>query len=273
MARRKDMTPPFEIMGKSPPRRPWHERGRPGRGGGGEADDEAGGGDGGASSVSLVEGLSPKQWKQWLTHSGPPLVLRVPRGLAIAVVAGVLGLLVLAYWVGLERGEAAAERLLGANATQTLDRLGRVPGGSGANRGGPDAGPTGNHGATSNVTSGGGTASGGGGGGEVIRIGRPGSAGDPRQAGLNYLVLATWNPTDARRLAEFVSGYGVATLLEPYNNTRLRVLVVDRGFPPGEGDAMRAFRREMLEVGKAWQRHNNGRGTALTDMHFDKFEG
>lgn len=238
MARRKDQLPPFEIMGSAPPRKPWHERARQG---GDEPEADAGEPAGPVRS----EGVPPGQWWQWLSHAGPPLVLRVPRGLAISVVLGVLGLLVVAYWVGVERGEAKARHALTAPQEPAPSRFDRVPAVT-------DDAP----------------------GGEAQRPPLDAAAaGDPREPGLNYLVLATWNRRDARRLASFLAAQGVATVLEPWNNDRFRVVAVNRGFPPDAIDERRAYRNRMLEIGKAWKRHNNGRGTALEDMHFDKFEG
>lgn len=239
MARKKDQTPPFEIMGKAPPRAPWHERAEP--------SDHAHAG----PTPGSTEGMSPRQWKQWLTQTGPPLVLRVPRGVALAVVLGVLGLIVLAYWVGSERGQATAVERLAADASGPQGRMMRIPG----------------------RTPGGQEHANGPGGGAAAPVFVEDAPDDPRRPGLNYLVLATWNDADAQRLAGFLAEQGVATVLEPWNNTRLRVIAVDRGFEPGEVDERRAYRQRLLEIGRAWKRHNDGRGTALEDMHYDRYEG
>ena len=64
-------------MGSTPPRRPWHER----ETGVGKEEEEPKRSPR-IESVGPVrsDGVPPGQWLQWLSHAGPPLVLRVPRG-------------------------------------------------------------------------------------------------------------------------------------------------------------------------------------------------
>ena len=41
--------------------------------------------------------------RTWLSRAQYPIVLRIPRGLAVMIAAGLLGLVILAYWVGYQR--------------------------------------------------------------------------------------------------------------------------------------------------------------------------
>lgn len=246
MARRKDHLPPFEIMGSSPPRRPWHERGR-------EAEEEGEPGTRESASQVRNDGVPPGQWLQWLSHAGPPLVLRVPRGLAISVVLGVLALLVVAYWVGFERGESAATPLY-----ETQDRSGRIP--AVIRR---DTGEDGNRGDTGSAT-------------DNADDGSPANdngAVDPRTPGLNYMVMARRNRRDAQRLAQFVMDQGVETILVPLGDEMFLIVATERGFESVRSEEARAYRNRLREIGRAWKRHNEGRGSALEDMYFDLHEG
>lgn len=48
----------------------------------------------------------PKSWSSEASH---PIVLRIPRGLAVLIVSGIFGLIFLAYWVGYSRNVAVAQ--------------------------------------------------------------------------------------------------------------------------------------------------------------------
>ncbi|MFW5682728.1 MAG: hypothetical protein ACOC1G_06955 [Phycisphaeraceae bacterium] len=246
MARRKDHLPPFEIMGSTPPRRPWHERGR-----GAEEESEPRTRE--SASPVRSDGVPPGQWLQWLSHAGPPLVLRVPRGLAISVVLGVLGLLVVAYWVGYERGESAA-----TPQYETQDRSDRIPAvirrdaGEGSNNG-PTTSTAGNPDGVASLDAGG--------------------AVDPRTPGHNYMVMARRNRRDAQRLAQFVMDQGVETILVPLRDDMFLIVATERGFESVRSEEAQAYRNRLREIGRAWKRHNQGRGSELEDMYFARHDG
>lgn len=251
MARRKDHLPPFEIMGSAPPRRPWHEREREGKD---EEEDQAR--DSTAAGPVRSDGVPPGQWLQWLSHAGPPLVLRVPRGLAISVVLGVLGLLVVAYWVGFERGEAA----MGGDEPPpaAVSRGDRVP-----IVGAPSGGSTQGRGASSEPDGAGGDA--------VPEVGE--AASDPRVPGLNYMVMARRNRRGAIRLAQFIREQGVETILVPDSNEMYLIVATERGFDEMSSDEYQAYRNRLRAIGRAWKRHNDGRGSALEDMYLALYKG
>ena len=256
MAARRDKIPPYEIMGP---------RGRL-AGRGARHDSEAGGegADGPEPSgwrISWVtdrsesgEGAAsgPAAWWAW-SGAGVPIILRVPRGVAIAAAVGLLGLLVLAYWVGYERGDAAAAQRVRAEYT-----------GSGP---APDAPPAPNRGAAGGPTgapepnpAGGTTAA-------------PDTA-DPRQAGLNYFVVASYPRDHAERCARFLASRGVETVIGSANNDGLHaVWVVERGFTADQygGAAYTEFKRRLRELGRAWRRFNDGQGDAFETMTTYKY--
>lgn len=251
MARRKDQLPPFEIMGSTPPRKPWHERGR-------EEKEEGDASRRESAGPVRSDGVPPGQWMQWLSHAGPPLVLRVPRGLAISVVLGMLALLVVAYWVGFERGEAAATRMY-ETANETIDRGGRVPVMARDTR-------------RENPAAGGSRTAANGSGGTAPDAGD--AVADPREPGFNYMVMARRNRRDAQRLAQFIRDQGVETILVPLSDDDMFLVVAtERGFRSTGSEEAQTYRNRLLEIGRAWKRHNDGRGSELQDMYFARYDG
>ena len=55
---------------------------------------------------------------RWLSRAQYPIVLRIPRGLAVMIAAGLLGLVILAYWVGYQRSAAR----FGPSGSQSAQR-------------------------------------------------------------------------------------------------------------------------------------------------------
>ncbi|MEO0477147.1 MAG: hypothetical protein AAF085_14435, partial [Planctomycetota bacterium] len=94
---KRDQTPPYEIM-----------RSRGGASGSGAS---AGSEGGPAEAPENEEDRIPRPPGRapWWVGSASPLVLRVPRGVAILSVVGLLLLIVVAYWVGSMRGAASAK--------------------------------------------------------------------------------------------------------------------------------------------------------------------
>ncbi len=45
----------------------------------------------------------------WSSEASHPIVLRIPRGLAVLIIGGIFGLIFLAYWVGYSRNVAVAQ--------------------------------------------------------------------------------------------------------------------------------------------------------------------
>lgn len=205
--------------------------------------------DGGSSPWSV--GWAQRWWTQ--SGAGVPLLMRVPRGIALLAAVGLVGLLVLAYWVGHTRGVTAGR--------QTAGETVGIP----AQRGAP-ADPFNTRVPAVNdrqpVPSG--------------ASGKPAKPADPRVAGHNYLILARYPLEDARRLAEFLREQGVASVLVPVDNgSSFHVIAADEGFTSDEFGSERklAYERKMQAIGRAWKRHNNNRGDALETMYFAKYNG
>ncbi|MEQ9461624.1 MAG: hypothetical protein RIG82_11805 [Phycisphaeraceae bacterium] len=184
-----------------------------------------------------------------------PLVLRVPKGLVAAVAVVLLLILGLAYWVGYERG-ANGETETTAAAVEAppgpLTTPAAPPRFIGADLEGPGI--------------------------SLLDLSRTPLGGyqadspsDPRQDGMNYLILATYPAAEAQRLSEFLVTHRVASVLKPVNNDRFQVIAVNVGFTRDafEQGTQETYRQALLEVGRAWHAHNGRRGNdALQDMYF-----
>ena len=106
------------------------------------------------------------------------------------------------------------------------------------------------------------------------RLGLPDA--DPRVDGLNYLALVTTTPQEARRIQGFFAEYGVATFItKPNNGGLVRVIDVSRGFTRDEyrSGAEADHRSHRLALGRAWKRFNNGIGDDLSSMAYSKYQG
>ena len=175
---------------------------------------------------------------------GQPLMLRVPRGVAVAALGGIVVLLIIAYGVGYARGRSAT-------ADAGPGYVAGIDPGSMEMRGmrKPPA---------------------------AIRVDPAGELIDPRVPGSNYLIVAQYPEDEAERLSDFLWERGVETLLQRLDNGRFHVIVVT----PPEGFTKEAmglgehvpFRTQMLALGRAWKQHNGNRGDDLTSMYFKRFD-
>lgn len=189
-------------------------------------------------------------WGAWQGAS-VPVILRVPRGFAVLGAFGVLGLIVLAYWVGYSRGSNAAA--IGPDGSQVVLRDDRVPRVGRVIEMRSSAAGAGTHDA-SDVA----------GGGAV-------TDGDPRRIGLNYLILARFPRIlhdEAVRLSRFLEEAGVETAVVSSDTGELFHVVGLRGFTTEEYRAGRhhGYMDQMRRLGRQWKSHNNGKGSDLSDM-------
>lgn len=194
----------------------------------------------------------------WWVGSSAPIVMRVPRGLAVVICLGVIGLIVLAYFVGHSRGNADLAQKINQAVEDELVMAGRgLP-------------PPQQRGGTDILGRGGEDGSGG-------ASSRGADAADPRTPGLNYMVLATLRPDDALPLVEFLREEGgVETILVSVKvggSQQVQVVAVNKGFAGSElgSDARWDYEARLKALGRAWKRHNGNRGDALGSMYFNKY--
>lgn len=192
--------------------------------------------------------------RAWWRSFDEPVVLRVPRGLAVLIVAVAVGIVVLAYWVGNQRGIAAGKAIVEARLEGQTNLLRPrlapdVPGGDGALDTPPQTTQT-----------------------DLNQ--------DPREAGLNYFVLVSYprnavGRDEALKLVGFLRQYGVEAAAVIGDNARFLSVVALRGFAPEElgAPAVGTYRQKLLSIGRDWKTAHDGRGNDLSDLYLDKYEG
>lgn len=182
-----------------------------------------------------------------------------PRALRMLVfVAIALALIVVAYLVGVGRGErigrAAVEGAASGAASgvaaadrEPAPRLGPSAGGSGGVTGMGDGARTEN---PASVNGGGTLPQGAGPGTTEVGLG-PASAGDPREVGLQYFVLCSTLEPNAIKVVEFCRSKGLDAYVVPDQNGRLREVTVLPGFASGErsSPAIKELEERIRKVG------------------------
>ncbi len=213
----------------------------------------------GGGARSGIGGFGRSMMDAWRDGASEPLLLRVPRGMALCILAGLLGLLILAYWVGHSRGDSAAVKRMTAIYEPNLNGADRAP----PTRPGATRGPA----ATDSGASG---ASG------PISPQRPGAPNsDPRVAGLNYLVLATSPLEEAQRLQQFMAESKVDVMIGLGNNKGLHRVIVLKGITPqqyGDKDFRERILAPMRALGRDWKTFNKGKGDDLSSMFYAKYQ-
>lgn len=186
-----------------------------------------------------------------------------PRALRMLVfVAVALALIVVAYLVGVSRGERIGRAAVGADVSgeaeneasgavaadrQPTPRPGPSAGGTGGATGMADGARTENPA----LANGGGTfPQGAGPGSAEVGLG-PASAGDPRQIGLQYFVLCSTLEPNAIKVVEFCRSKGLDAYVVPDQNGRLREVTVLPGFASGErsSPAIKELEERIRKVG------------------------
>lgn len=189
-----------------------------------------------------------------------PMVLRVPRGLVLLIVAGTIGLFVLAYSVGHSRGAAAA---LATSAEDQEPGRARPPAprragaGSDADSG---VGPGSETGFPADSAA------------NVDLQANPLGV-DTREVGLNYYNIAMYDRETAERLIQFLYGHGVESCAVPLQNGRLFQVVDLYGIAPGRVSDLGKKRKDLLmQLGKSWKKDEKGPGD-LSDAWAEKYTG
>jgi len=194
-------------------------------------------------------------WLDWASGLRRPVAVRVPMGLLIAVGVLLVLLLVAAYWVGAELGDAAARSEL-ADQQRVLP----ANGGRGQTTGLISAGG-------SDGVSGGGDASGNS-GSQADRLA------DPRVIGMNYLILARYPREEALRLVSFLRQHGVASMVLPTDNAGLYLVTDRQGFTPEQvrSEVYEQRKAELKRLGRLWKSAHDG-PTDLSDLYGQKYRG
>ncbi|MGB0766649.1 MAG: hypothetical protein ACPGYV_02945 [Phycisphaeraceae bacterium] len=224
---KRDQTPPYEIM-----------RTRPG-----ESSEEAVSETPRRRSTDPPAGVSRRA--PWWVGSSAPLVLRLPRGMAVLAVGGLLLLIAVAYGVGTVRGAAGSQPA-------------SEPGGMGE-RTGPDGyfvSPEDDY------------------DGPEVAVPVDPLVVERREPGLNYMQLITSTREDCERLATFFGARGVAIQLVPVHNKGLWVAyAVKRGYRADELDSesCKRYEQQLRALGRQWKA--SGKGADLSTMIFKRYDG
>ncbi|QQE12134.1 hypothetical protein JD969_01265 [Planctomycetota bacterium] len=204
--------------------------------------------------------------KAWWAAFDEPVILRVPRGIAVAICFGVLTLIGMAYWVGESRGAKATRAAIEEEGRLMEIRLPGLRAGRGApNSLGEPLVKNERYQAVTlmeqvyNVTN------------DIVV---PPDM-DPRVLGENYLQVTTCSREKAVELMEFLlSRHEVETAAFTSYSKELVTVVALKGFrvtqdPESEGYK---FRSAMLRVGRDWQKLNGRNTKDLSDMFFAKYD-
>ena len=204
--------------------------------------------------------------------SGPGRFVKIPVRYAYVAVGVALAALVIVYMYGFSAGESAAAKRFEERRIEEMQaqgnlppvdpmKAGRLPNSlsNGLSNGGQGAGNGGNG------PGGGGGVDGGGdrtaeGAGDGTDLGPPPGT-DPRQAGLNYFVLAgRLGALEGEPMVRFCRKNGLDAHLVPDDNAKLRLLIVCPGFAAGERQSapVKALESKIREVGRKWKNAGSG---------------
>lgn len=96
---------------------------------------------------------------------------------------------------------------------------------------------------------------------------------DPRQPGMNYVVLLLTSVDEADRAAAFLRRNGVRAGVFPANRPGWRHVIALRGFPAGTLDSaeFRRYKARLMELGQVWKRDHRG-ASDFSDMWEQKYD-
>ncbi len=199
-----------------------------------------------------------------------PRALRVPIGFAVVVLAIIIAIAVGIYFLGYRAGRAAGENE-GVDArqglAQTRDPLLLPQANAGAERSTDPQRPRANQpkGVDAGQSKGESPLE--------SPLGAP-PAGDPRQSGLNYFIIADGMSSD--RTAEMVSfcrGLGLDAVAIPSHNARSQVIVLPGfGWDDRAGAPVKALEANIRAVGAKWKALGRGNGD-FRDFYPKLFKG
>lgn len=218
--------------------------------------------------TTLYEARRAKDGVAGLPNARGPRAMRVPLGFVLMLCAAVVALAMGTYYLGFRAGMASANEVhtdAQQGATRTIDPLIAQGGQSVDPRGGaprvvnaPEITPQPQRTIPSNGNA---------------PLGPP-PTGDPRQVGLNYLVIAdVLAPDRASELVGFCRGQGLDAITIPSHNARSQVIVLPGyGWEDREGALVKALEAKIRAVGAKWKALGRGNGD-FRDFYPKLFKG
>ena len=199
----------------------------------------------------------------WWVGSSNPIMLRVPRGLAVLAIVGLIGLMVLAYFVGYQRGGGGDQvaKHMGASELQGAGTLSQPP--AGLTIGDENGTTNGGSGLAANSST-------GTGGGQLTPTVDPDKwpSGTKRKPGLNYLRLALYPLDSAKQLQTFMSKRGLNTVLDKKGKDAYAVIAVNLGVKHIGSDRALAWKALCRQLGRAWGNHLKNDTENLASMYY-----
>ena len=201
-------------------------------------------------------------------------IFRSGEGQAIGLIAVALAAVVIAYFVGVSRGERLGRAaLLAEREEETALAAGARPAGAGAGAGQAQVpAPLQPIPESENRAVGGENGFAPGELGEATPLPPLQGDADPRQQGLNYFVLATVAETNARTIAQYCRSQGLDAHVVKGNNSRFFEVIVLPGFPATErsGPVVKELEARIRRAGvryKAESRQNPDFGDMYHKLH------
>ena len=186
----------------------------------------------------------------WWPRADAPIVLHVPKGIAVAVLGGILGLILISYWVGHQRGITATDARYEIMSQQQVNLY--------RPREAPVQRPRSQTQQSTPLSQ------------LSTTVGNR-----HRQQGMNHLILATETSERAKELIQFFQIYGVAAAAYPADTKGL-VQVWDLRSFPGEEKGFKNWnehKRKLQRIGRQWKQHNGNKGSDLSDMYYKLYQG
>jgi|GEM_PF-1956792 len=260
--RRKDRITPFEVMRPKPvaPETPV----RAGEPANSPSEPETSAGDGASVSPETHEQSQPDPQTEPVVEESPlrpsatpgPIVLRIPQGYAAIIILGLVGILILAYWVGYRRGDQARRQLIHEQQEAAILLQERLISSGDTSTSVFESDQTGQQNASAGSPK------------------TPQTKDEKRVAGQNYFILVHYHEAEAQRLVAFLKAHGVEAAAISSNNGRLFKVAALRGFEADElnSDGRRKYETRLRQLGRAWKKTRAGAGD-LADMYLERYDG
>ena len=190
----------------------------------------------------------------WQAKTRQPIVLRVPHGTAVVILAGMIGLMLLTYWVGRTRGYRLASQAGPVLEGVSLARVGPVVGQQDETAPMQHESPTVAERLDPVIAP------------ESYRT-------DPRVEGMNYIVLAHYPEPDARRLVAFLVEEGVDAVAARPDGKKYFQVAALRSFAKEDLDSQSylQYKQRLLRLGRKWK--ERGFGPNFSGIFPSRYQG